>query len=109
MADINKLITETERLLAEATPGPWGTSPQASLRTRQMACVRAVREPGRGYMIAEEATEPDAALMAAAPAALRALIDEVKRLQASCNRLKIVIAKDGGLSPSQIERLGLND
>lgn len=71
MADINKLIEETERLLAAAT--------QAHIRPAQRGASWGVKRPSA--WVGHHMSEPDAHLFAAAPAALRALVDEVKRLR----------------------------
>jgi len=69
MADINKLIEQTELLLAAATPGEWhvhgGHGGEVWIQvTDGQTC---------------DATGTDIEIMSSAPTALRALIDEVKR------------------------------
>lgn len=71
MTEINKLIEETERLLAAATQGEWSVC------------------GGHGGEVwiqladghTDDATEVDIDIMNSAPATLRALVDEVKRLR----------------------------
>ncbi len=93
MTDLTKLIGETERLLAAATPAPWSVdtitgwdSPDFGVDDH-VAISRGIDGPnGVGLNTGEEYqmySEADAALIAHAPTALRALVDEVQGLQHS--------------------------
>lgn len=77
MTEMNKLIEDTERLLAAADPAPWKIHPTYS--TNVYTEWRKVAGCERGT---------DAALIAHAPAALRALVDEVKRLRNQVAKLE---------------------
>lgn len=70
MTEMNKLIEDTERLLAAAESGPWTV--HTTYRTNVYTELRKVAGCERGT---------DAQLIAAAPTTLRALVDEVKRLR----------------------------
>ncbi len=83
MTEINKLIEETERLLAAATPGPWGVE-----KYDDPSRLNVLVTGPRATWKAQEVYPPDAALMAAAPTALRALVDEVYRLRRQVAQLE---------------------
>lgn len=71
MTEVNKIIEETERLLAAGTQGD--IRPARHDTSWGVESVFA--------WVGHEMSEPDARLFAAAPTALRALVDEVHRLR----------------------------
>ena len=73
LTETNKIIEQTERLLAAATQGEWHLDSDGD--------VSSVFPEGQVAGIAEQMIESNANLIAHAPTALRALVDEVKRLQ----------------------------
>lgn len=80
--DINKLIEDTERLLAAAATGPFEVKPSFICEPTSYL----LRNDELGAVV-DCRMEPDARLFAAAPAALRALVDEVKRLRQQVAKL----------------------
>ena len=84
MTEINKIIEEAERLLAEATPGRLTVVPRQ--HTSSPTTYRVYSE--HDDLVLRALTEPDARLFAAAPAALRALVDEVERLRKQVAQLE---------------------
>lgn len=78
---IEKLLEETERLCAAATPGSYYVQPSCSLMDHPMFCVMILESLG-SRVVAEEVREVDARLIAHAHTALPELVAEVRRLQA---------------------------
>ena len=90
-------LEAVERMLNEATPGPWtsvydatsetGDAPPCGTEWLVRSPTRAVL--GVAYYDGDRAmgSEPDCALVAAAPTLIRALIEEVRGLRAEVARL----------------------
>jgi hypothetical protein len=71
MTKPNELITEIEKALEAATPGPWEVD---------YAVITSVKVKGELNMIGTHIRRIDAPLIANAPEWLRALLEEVERL-----------------------------
>ena len=78
MTETNKIIEQTERLLAAATQGKLHADEQYHSEDGWSVTVGECLVPD---VIAKNMIEEDAQLIAHAPTALRKLIDEVKRLR----------------------------
>ena len=87
MTETNKIIEQTERLLAAATPGVWvAIADDGETYAHLDIGGEWASDPTRGE--GARILPADAALIAHAPTALRKLIDEVHRLRRQVAKLK---------------------